>query len=218
MKLRKLLLPFSPIYGAIVAIRNRMYDSGKLKSTEFEKPVIVVGNLTTGGTGKTPHTEMLIDLFNAEKIKSAVLSRGYRRNTSELIEVRTDHSAAEVGDEPKQIKLKHSNNVVVVNKDRVKGIEYIFEKHPEIKVVVMDDGYQHRAVKPGLSILLIDHKDVEKKDYLLPEVIYVKAKKGSAEQISLLFQKRLSFSLPWKNAVAGSKSILKNRKKYISPT
>lgn len=178
MKLRNLLLPFSPIYGAVVGIRNRMYDSGKLRSKAFEKPVIVVGNLTTGGTGKTPHTEMLLDLFNAEKIKSAVLSRGYRRQTSELIEVKIEHSVAEVGDEPKQIKLKHSNNLVVVNKDRVKGIEYIFTDHPEIKVVIMDDGFQHRSVKPGLAILLIEHNDFEHKDFLLPAGNLRESKKG----------------------------------------
>ncbi len=196
MKLRKLLLPFSPVYGAVVGMRNRMYDNGKLQSREFDKPVIVVGNLTTGGTGKTPHTEMLVDLFNAEKIKSAVLSRGYRRQTTELIEVKTEHSAADVGDEPKQIKLKHSQNVVVVNKDRVKGIEYIFNEHPEIKVVIMDDGFQHRAVKPGLSILLIDHKDVGHKDFLLPAGNLRESKKGMERADIVIITKTPEFFSP----------------------
>lgn len=196
MKLRKLLLPFSPLYGLVVGMRNRMYDSGKLKSTEFNKPVIVVGNLTTGGTGKTPHTEMLIDLFNAERIRSAVLSRGYRRQTSDLIEVTMEHSAAEVGDEPKQIKLKHSNNLVVVNKDRVKGLQHIFDTHPEIKVVVMDDGYQHRAVKPGLSILLMDHNDLEKKDFLLPGGNLRESKKGMNRADIIIVSKTPEFFSP----------------------
>lgn len=196
MKLRKLLLPFSPVYGAVVGIRNRMYDTGKLPSKEFEKPVIVVGNLTTGGTGKTPHTEMLVDLFNAERIKSAVLSRGYRRQTSELLEVSTEHSAAEVGDEPKQIKLKHSNNLIVVNKDRVKGIEYIFNQHPTTKVVIMDDGFQHRAVKPGLSILLIDHKDLDRKDFLLPAGNLRESKKGIERADIIIVTKTPEFFSP----------------------
>lgn len=196
MKLRKLLLPFSPVYGAVVGIRNKLYDTGKLKSTEFNKPVIVVGNLTTGGTGKTPHTEMLIDLFNAERIKSAVLSRGYRRQTTELIEVKTEHSAAEVGDEPKQIKLKHANNLVVVNKDRVKGIEHILATHPEIKVIVMDDGFQHRAVKPGLSILLIDHKDLDRKDFFLPAGNLRESKKGIERADIIIVSKTPEFFSP----------------------
>jgi tetraacyldisaccharide 4'-kinase len=196
MNFRKLLLPFSPVYGAVVGIRNRMYDTGKLPSKEFQKPVIVIGNLTTGGTGKTPHTEMLIDLFNAERIKSAVLSRGYRRQTSELLEVNTTHSAAEVGDEPKQIKLKHSNNLVVVNKDRVQGIEYIIDTHQEIKVIVMDDGFQHRAVKPGLSILLIDHKDLDKKDFLLPAGNLRESKKGIERADIIIVTKTPEFFSP----------------------
>ena len=196
MKLRKLLLPFSPVYGAVVGIRNRMYDTGKLSSKEFEKPVIVVGNLTTGGTGKTPHTEMLVNLFNAERIKAAVLSRGYRRQTSDLIEVNINHSAAEVGDEPKQIKLKHNNNLVVVNKDRVKGINHIFSNHPEIKVVIMDDGFQHRAVKPGLSILLMDHKDIDHKDFLLPAGNLRESKKGIARADIVIITKTPEFFSP----------------------
>lgn len=196
MKLRKLLLPFSPVYGAVVGLRNKLYDSGKLKSTEFNKPVIVVGNLTTGGTGKTPHTEMLVDLFNAERIRSAVLSRGYRRQTSELIEVTTEHSAAEVGDEPKQIKLKHANNLVVVNKDRVQGIQHILSTHPEIKVIVMDDGFQHRAVKPGLSVLLIDHKDLDKKDFFLPAGNLRESKKGIERADIIIVSKTPEFFSP----------------------
>lgn len=196
MKFRKLLLPFSPVYGAVVGMRNRMYDSGKLRSKEFKKPVIVVGNLTTGGTGKTPHTEMLLDLFNAERIKAAVLSRGYRRQTSELLEVKIEHSASEVGDEPKQIKLKHNHNLVIVNKDRVKGIEYIFSTHPEIKVVIMDDGFQHRAVKPGLSILLIDHKDLDRKDFLLPAGNLRESKKGIDRADMIIVTKTPEFYSP----------------------
>jgi tetraacyldisaccharide 4'-kinase len=196
MKFRKLLLPFSPVYGAVVGLRNRMYDSGKLPSKSFDKPVIVVGNLTTGGTGKTPHTEMLVDLLNAERIKSAVLSRGYRRQTSDLIEVSTLHSAAEVGDEPKQIKLKHPNNLVVVNKDRVKGIEHIFSQHPQTKVIIMDDGFQHRAVKPGLSVLLIDHKDLDRKDFLLPAGNLRESKKGIERADIIIVTKTPEFFSP----------------------
>lgn len=168
MKLRKLLLPISPFYGLAMSVRNSMYDSGKLKSTEFEKPVIVVGNITTGGTGKTPHTEMLLDLFNAEKIKAAVISRGYKRKTEDLIEVSTEHNSIQVGDEPLQIKLKHRENVVVVEKNRVKGIRYIFDTYPTTKVVIMDDGFQHRSVKPKLNIVLVNYHTIDKKDFLLP--------------------------------------------------
>lgn len=205
MKLRKLLLPLSPLYGAITGIRNKLYDSGKLKTTQFDKPVIVVGNLTTGGTGKTPHTEMLLDLFNAERIKAAVLSRGYRRQTSELIEVKPEHSAAEVGDEPKQIKLKHHHNLVVVNKDRVEGIRHIFQTHPEIKVVVMDDGFQHRKVKPGLSILLIDHAHIDHKDFLLPGGNLRESKRGMERADIIIVTKTPEFFSPMEKRLVRDK-------------
>lgn len=196
MNLRKLLWPFSPLYGAVVGIRNRMYDRGKLSSTSFAKPVIVVGNLTTGGTGKTPHTEMLVDLFNAEKIKCAVLSRGYRRSTSGLMEVNAQHSADEVGDEPKQIKLKHIQNLVVVNKDRVQGIQYIFDTYPYTKVVIMDDGFQHRKVKPGMSILLYDYQDLDKKDTLLPAGNLRESRKGMERADIIIVTKTPQFFSP----------------------
>lgn len=166
---RYILLPFSVIYGLVVSLRNLCYDIGFLcKSKKYELPVILVGNLTVGGTGKTPHVEKLVHLLQSEKYKTATLSRGYGRKLKGLVEVTTDHTATEVGDEPKQIRQKFKNITVVVDGNRRRGIEYILKEHPEVQAIVMDDGFQHRSVKASLSVLLKDYNELEDVNFLLP--------------------------------------------------
>ncbi len=165
--LRLLLLPFSVIYGLVIRMRNFFFDSGIFKSKQFDFPVIVVGNLSAGGTGKTPHVEYLIRLLR-RKIEIGVISRGYRRETKGFIEATNSSSAVEIGDEPKQYINKFSDIHVAVDENRCHGIQQLKSLYPTVKAVLLDDAYQHRYVKPGLSILLTDYHSLYPKDYLLP--------------------------------------------------
>lgn len=161
--LRLLLLPFSIVYGLIILIRNKLYDWGIFKSTVFDLPVISIGNLVVGGSGKTPLTEYLVRLLEGNKI--AILSRGYGRKTKGF--VLADHLATveTIGDEPMQYYQKFKNITVAVCEDRVKGINELKASHD---IILLDDAYQHRAVKPGFSILLFEYNKLKNWQFLLP--------------------------------------------------
>jgi tetraacyldisaccharide 4'-kinase len=162
--LRWLLFPFSLLYGLVVIIRNWCYDGGILKSRKFKLPVISVGNLDVGGAGKSPMTEYLVNLLKND-YKLATLSRGYGRKTKGFLTVTTNSTVDQVGDEPLQFKHKFPDITVVVCEKRVKGIKELTHTHG---LVLMDDAYQHRAVKPGLSILLFDYNRINEPHLLLP--------------------------------------------------
>ena len=161
--LRFLLLPFSLIYGLITSIRNKLYDWGVFKSTKFELPIICIGNLVVGGSGKTPTTEYLVELLSDYKI--AILSRGYGRKTKGFILADDEATAETIGDEPMQYYQKFDQVTVAVCEDRVKGINMLKADHD---LILMDDAYQHRAVKAGFNILLFEFEKVLKRQYLLP--------------------------------------------------
>ncbi len=161
---RLLLFPFSILYGVIVWLRNRFYDFGWFRSTRFNIPVIVVGNLEVGGSGKTPLTEYLVKLLTS--YKTAVLSRGYGRKTKGFRWVDKNDDATLTGDEPLQIKNKFPELTVVVSEKRVEGLQRLQETGHE--AVILDDAYQHRAVKPGLSILVFDYNRLQQPRLLLP--------------------------------------------------
>lgn len=164
--IRKYLLPFSVFYKIITDLRNIFYNVGLFRSHSFPIPVIVVGNLSVGGTGKTPQIEYLIELLQ-EKYKIAVLSRGYKRKTKGFILIRDYHTVDEVGDEPFQFFKKYKNIDVAVDSNRVNGIKVLIDNvHPD--VILLDDAFQHRKVKPGLSILLTKYNDLFIDDLLLP--------------------------------------------------
>jgi len=163
-KLRWLLLPFSLLYALVVVIRNWCYDVGWFKSTAFDLPVISVGNLAVGGAGKSPMTEYLVRLLKAD-YKLATLSRGYGRNTKGFLLADNSSTAVDIGDEPAQFKHKFPDVTVAVCEDRVNGINQLKDNY---EVIVLDDAYQHRAVKPGLSILLFDYKKLNEPNFLLP--------------------------------------------------
>ncbi len=165
--LRLFLFPLSVIYGLIMRARNLLFDIGVLRSKQFGLPVIVVGNLSAGGTGKTPHVEYLIRLLR-KKIEIGVISRGYRRKTRGFIVATNNSTASEIGDEPKQYINKFENIHVAVDENRCHGIQQLKRLYPEIKAVLLDDAYQHRYVKAGLNILLTDYHSPYSKDYLLP--------------------------------------------------
>ncbi|MBK0380535.1 tetraacyldisaccharide 4'-kinase [Mucilaginibacter segetis] len=162
--LRWLLLPFSIIYGLVMLIRNWLYDTRIFKIREFDLPVISVGNLDVGGAGKSPMTEYLIRILKADNA-IAILSRGYGRDTRGFILADTSATAKQIGDEPAQFKHKFPELTVAVCEDRVRGIELLEEDH---EVILLDDAFQHRAVKPGLSILLFDYSRIDHIHVLLP--------------------------------------------------
>ncbi len=162
--IRYFLFPLSFIYGFITWVRNKMYDFGVLKSYTFDIPVISVGNLEVGGSGKTPATEYLVKLLE-NKFSLATLSRGYGRITSGFRWVDASDNASLCGDEPLQIKLNHPNVGVAVCEDRVKGVNRIKDTHD---LVILDDAYQHRAINPGLSILLFDFNRLNHPRFMLP--------------------------------------------------
>lgn len=165
---RILLYPFGLIYGLIAGLRNRLYDVQILKSRKFNFPVIVVGNITAGGTGKTPHVEYLVRLLRREH-SVTVLSRGYKRKSKGLIVAHKDMSWETTGDEPFQIKHKYPDIRVVVDKDREKALDYISQLDSDKNsVVILDDGFQHRRISPGLSILLVDFNRPLSSDTYLP--------------------------------------------------
>ena len=163
------LYPLAWLYGMAVYFRNWLFDFDFLKSKEFDVPIISIGNITVGGTGKTPHVEYLVNLLH-EKFEVATLSRGYKRKTKGFRSVNINSKVLEVGDEPLQIKSKFPNVTVAVCEDRVFGAEKLLNIKNEIipDVVLLDDAFQHRRITPGINILLIDYNRQLKEDMLLP--------------------------------------------------
>ena len=155
------------LYGAGVGLRNRLYDLKILRSTQFDIPIVCVGNVAVGGTGKTPTVEFLVKNLSGQ-YNVAVLSRGYRRRTKGYIEVQVSDSFLTVGDEAKQIKRKFPEAVVVVCEKRVKAVRRIMEEHPEVNLIVMDDGFQHRSLTPKVSIVLSDYNVPPFRNKMLP--------------------------------------------------
>lgn len=168
-KIKLLLLPISWVYGIIIFFRNLLFDAGFIKSESYDIPVITVGNITVGGTGKTPHTEYLVRLLS-ENYRVAVLSRGYQRKTKGFLLADTDSGVADLGDESYQMKRKFPSLLVAVDEKRRRGISKLSEKGAtqETDVIILDDAYQHRHVKPAISILLIDYNRLINEDFLLP--------------------------------------------------
>jgi len=169
IKIREWLLPVSWLYGLAVSIRNQMFEMGILKSRSFKVPVISVGNITVGGSGKTPHVEYLVKLLK-DQLKVAVLSRGYKRKSRGYVLSGKDTEMDMIGDEPFQMKKKFPDVYVAVDKDRCHGIDRLTEDEEtkDTEVVLLDDAYQHRYVKPGVNILLVDYHRLIIYDKLLP--------------------------------------------------
>jgi tetraacyldisaccharide 4'-kinase len=165
--IRILLFPFSLLYGVIVHLRNKLYDWKIFSSIQFRTPTISVGNLTVGGTGKTPHIEYLIRLLKSE-FYIATLSRGYGRKTKDFVLADTQSNSEDIGDEPLQFKKKFSGIRVAVDGKRVRGIKKLKENYPSLQTILLDDAFQHRAVKPGLSIVLTDYSKLYLNDHMVP--------------------------------------------------
>ena len=166
--LAPLLYPFAVVYDVVTSIRNRLYDTGRKPAAVFEVPTIGVGNLSAGGTGKTPMIEYLIHVF-AGKYRVATLSRGYGRKTKGIRIAGQGDNASTIGDEPSQLYRKFSTEIVVaVGEERVYAIPHILDQHPDVNLILLDDAFQHRRIKPSFQILLTDYNHLFVKDYLLP--------------------------------------------------
>ncbi len=186
--LKYLLLPFSVIYFLITEFRNFLFDSGILKSYQSSIPVVVIGNLSTGGTGKTPHTIFLINsLINHKKI--AVLSRGYGRKSKGLKQVLANGNPTEYGDEPLEIKNRFPSINTIVCNSRKDGLKFIEENFPQTELIILDDGFQHRWIKPAYSILLTKYSDPYCSDFLLPFGSLRESAKNSKRANSVIITK-----------------------------
>ncbi|KAA6333227.1 Tetraacyldisaccharide 4'-kinase [termite gut metagenome] len=167
-KIKQWLYPASFLYGSVVYLRNKLFDWNILQSKSYDIPVICVGNIAVGGTGKTPHIEYLIKLLRHE-FNVAVLSRGYKRKTKGYVLAGSQSNAQHIGDEPYQIKRKFPEVCVAVDEDRRHGINNLYGlKNPEIEVVLLDDAFQHRYVQAGMNILLTEYHRLFVEDALLP--------------------------------------------------
>ena len=169
IKINKWLYPASWLYGAGVWLRNKLFDWGYYKERSFDLPVICVGNITVGGTGKTPHTEYLIKLLH-KSFQVAVLSRGYKRKSKGFVLATENTPVHQIGDEPYQMKQKFPNIHMAVDANRCHGIEQLCKESVAsgTEVILLDDAFQHRYVKAGLNILLVDYNRLITEDSLLP--------------------------------------------------
>lgn len=171
-------MPLSWLYGLIITFRKWLYSSGVYSRTSFNFPVICVGNITAGGTGKTPHIEWLIEQLQ-NQYQLAVLSRGYKRKTIGYLLASAQSTPKQIGDEPFQIKQKFPNTTVAVCENRVLGIPALLGDAPNTQVVLMDDGFQHMSIKAGFNIVLCDYNRPYYNDYLLPAGLLREAPLGA---------------------------------------
>jgi tetraacyldisaccharide 4'-kinase len=176
--LRKILFPFAILYGLITSIRNFLFDKDILKSYTFDLPIIAVGNLSVGGTGKTPQIEYLIRLLS-DKYKIATLSRGYKRQSKGFILADSTSNAAILGDEPFQFYQKFKNIQVAVDANRKNGIEQLLSQPEKPEIILLDDAFQHRKVKAGFYILLTSYGDLYSDDFMLPTGNLRESKSGA---------------------------------------
>lgn len=211
-----ILYPFALIYGSIVWLRNRLYDTGFFSSISFSVPVISVGNLSVGGTGKTPHVEYLIRLLQYQH-KVATMSRGYKRRTQGFLLADENANALRIGDEPMQYHMKYPEVAVSVAEERITGIPRLLQLQPNVDVILLDDAYQHRSVKPGVNILITDFSKPFYDDYILPygrlrekRVAYKRA------DIIIVSKSPTSLSLPEANEIKQKIAPLSHQKVFFS--
>jgi tetraacyldisaccharide 4'-kinase len=188
--LKFLLFPFAVCYDLITRVRNRLYDMGYKPVASFEVSTISVGNLSVGGTGKSPMIEHLIRVLNRENIKVATLSRGYGRSTKGVRIARENDNALTIGDEPFQFYKKFSGKVpVAVGEERALAVPYVIDEFPDTEVILLDDAFQHRAIKPDVQLLLTDYNNLFYNDYLLPTGYLRESKTGAARAHGIVVTK-----------------------------
>jgi len=214
--LRFLLFPFALIYGAITSLRNGLYRVGLFKSSKFSLPIISVGNLSMGGTGKTPHTEYLIRLLEAD-YKLFTLSRGFGRKEHGFIIANEDSDARQIGDEPMQYQLKFGENIgVAVDTNRVNGVMEICRAHPETELILLDDAYQHRAIHAGLSILITPFDDPFYSDFIVPVGRLREARWGRKRADLIIVSRTPSLSMDEKEQIIAKINPYVHQKVFFS--
>jgi tetraacyldisaccharide 4'-kinase len=164
---RVLLLPFAVLYGAAVIVRNKLFDKGYLRSADFHFPLICVGNLAVGGTGKSPMVEYIVRLLHKD-FKVATLSRGYKRKTKGYVLANEGTTALEIGDEPMQFHVKFPGVAVAVGEERLDAVPQLLHDKPDLQAIILDDAFQHRAVTAGFNILLTEFSNPFSHDIFLP--------------------------------------------------
>jgi tetraacyldisaccharide 4'-kinase len=210
--LQIILIPFSWLYRLITDIRNWLYDKGYKSSTGFSLPVISVGNITVGGTGKTPHVEYLIRLLK-EEYRIATLSRGYGRQTKGFLLASNQTQAADIGDEPMQFYQKFSGQIqVAVGEKRVNAIEKLLLQQPSPELIILDDAFQHRAVQASLSMLLTDYHRPFYKDLVLPAG-RLRERRDSAARADMIIVSKC----PEAMAVIEKEQITREIRRYARP-
>ncbi|TRX25092.1 tetraacyldisaccharide 4'-kinase [Flavobacterium franklandianum] len=224
--LRKILFPFAILYGFITSIRNFLFDRGILKSYSFDVPIIAVGNLSVGGTGKTPQIEYLIRLLSP-KYKVATLSRGYKRKSKGFVLANSSSNASIIGDEPFQFYAKFKNIQVAVDANRKNGIEQLLsqsetrvlaeqsEAKPE--VILLDDAFQHRKVKAGFYILLTSYDDLYSDDFMLPTGNLRESRSGAKRANMIIVTKcPIDLSIEEQNKINIKLKLDTNQELYFS--
>ena len=213
---RYLLFPFAFIYWAIVWLRNFLFDKNILKSSSFNFPIICVGNLAVGGTGKTPMVELLVAMLK-NNYNTATLSRGYKRKTKGFAIADENTTAIDIGDEPMQFHQKFPGVTVAVGEERLVAIPHILHDRPSTQVIILDDAFQHRPVKAGLNILLTDYKNLYTRDLMIPmgDLRDVKSSRRRAE-IIIITKCKADLSLEEKNLLTAEINPLPNQKLFFS--
>ena len=214
--MRLFLYLISIIYNIITTLRNILFDYHILKSKKHKIPIICIGNLSLGGSGKTPQTNYIAKLLSKD-YNIAILSRGYGRNSSGFHYVELDSSPEFVGDEPLQLKYNNPNCLIAVDKNRNKAVKKITKDYPDTNVILLDDGFQHRWINPGLNILITTFKKPYTKDYLIPLGRLREHKKGADRSNIILISKTPhNINNNKKNKLVKSLKIKESQKVYFS--
>ena len=211
-----LLLPFTLLFGFGVKLRKLAYKTGLLKSIKFDFPIISVGNLNVGGTGKTPHISYLVK-FLSPYINVGILSRGYKRKSKGFRYVFMNSVVEDVGDEPLQFKLKHPDTLVAVNESRIQGVFKMLGDYDNLQVILMDDAYQHLSITPNLNILLTEYNRPYTEDYLLPSG-RLRENKSAAKRADIIIVTKCPAQLNQGDRLAWEKKLqpLPHQRLYFS--
>lgn len=213
---RKILFPFAILYGLVTSIRNFLFDIGILKSYSFDIPIIAVGNLSVGGTGKTPQIEYLIRLLSG-KYKIATLSRGYKRQSEGFVLADSTSNAVVLGDEPFQFYQKFPGIQVAVDANRKNGIEQLLSQKEKPEIILLDDAFQHRKVKAGFYILLTSYGDLYSDDFILPTGNLRESSSGAKRaNIVVVTKCPKTLSLEEQKSIQSKLKLTKNQELYFS--
>lgn len=211
--LRIALFPFSLLVWLFVTIRNRCYDKGWFHSAVFNMPIICVGNVSVGGTGKSPMVEYLLCMLSPQ-YKMATLSRGYKRKTKGYALANENTTALEIGDEPMQFHMKFPNIPIAVGEERIEAIPQLLHDKPETEVIILDDAFQHRSVKAGLNIVLTEYDNLFTNDWYLPTGD-LRDNKGSVARAQIIIVTKCPATLPVERKNKLQRELMDNNKQHV---